>query len=128
MPTPATPRRDSWLFPPTTREVPFDEKWSFVVKKQKHCDARRGPRDDCWDHVALDPEHRLVVGVVVGKRTEEHARQLVHAFRERTDGRSINRMTSDEYPAYATAIAEASAEPELPGDVGTVGGMAVIPE
>ena len=67
--------------------------------------ATRGPRDarcgDCWDHVALDPEHRLVVSVVVGKRTEENARQLVHEFYERTDGRPINLMTSDEYPAYA---------------------------
>jgi hypothetical protein len=62
----------------------------------------------------LDPEHRLVVGVVVGKRTEENTRQLVHEFRERTDGRFINLMTSDEYPAYATAIAAVYAEPELP--------------
>ena len=58
------PRRTSWLFPPQTREVQFDEKWSFVGKKEKHCDpdkpadARQG---DNWDHVAFDPEHRLVV-------------------------------------------------------------------
>lgn len=56
--------------------------------------------------MALDPEHRLVLSVVVGKRTEENARQLVHEFYERTDGRLINLMTSDEYPAYAAAIAE----------------------
>jgi len=54
--------------------------------------------------------------VVVGKRTEVNARQLVHEFYERTDGRFINLMTSDEYPAYATAIAEVYAEPELPGE------------
>lgn len=52
--------------------------------------------------------------MVVGKRTEENARQLVHEFYERTDGRPINLMTSDEYPAYATAIAEVYAEPEAP--------------
>ncbi len=94
----------------------FDEKWSFVTKKQKHCqdgaaDARCG---DCWDHVALDPEHRLVPGVVVGKRTEENARQLVHEFCERTDGRPINLMTSDEYPAYAAVIAAVYAEDVSP--------------
>jgi hypothetical protein len=54
--------------------------------------------------------------VVVGKRTEVNARQLVHEFYERTDGRFINLMTSDEYPAYATAIAAVYAEPELPGE------------
>jgi IS1 family transposase len=64
--------------------------------------------------VALDPEHRLVLSVVVGKRTEENARQLVYEFRERTDGRFVNLMTSDEYPAYAAAIAELYAEPERP--------------
>jgi IS1 family transposase len=96
--------------------VQFDEKWSFVGKKQKHCDphdpadARQG---DCWDHIALDPEHRLVVSAVVGKRTEDNACQLVHEFRERTDGRFVNLMTSDEHAAYATAIAEVYAVPEV---------------
>jgi hypothetical protein len=55
--------------------------------------------------VALDPEHRLVVSAVVGKRTEDNARQLVHEVRERTDGRPLNLITSDEHSAYATAIA-----------------------
>jgi LacI family transcriptional regulator len=32
-------------------------------------DAKHG---DNWDHVALDPEHRLVVSVVPGKRTVEN--------------------------------------------------------
>lgn len=86
-----------------------------MAKKQKHCDPAE-PADarcgDCWDHVALDPEHRLVLSVVVGKRTEAHARQLVHEVRERTDGRFLNLITSDEYPAYATAIAEVYAEPD----------------
>jgi hypothetical protein len=56
--------------------------------------------------VALDPEHRLVVSAVVGKRTDDNARQLVHERRERPDGRFLNRITSDEYAAYTTAIAE----------------------
>jgi hypothetical protein len=104
--------------------VPFDEKWSFVTKKQKHC--QDGPADahcgDCWDPVALDPEHRLVLSVVVGKRTEENARQLVHEFHERTDGRLINLMTSDEYPTYAAVIAEVYAEEvSPPGPAATTG-------
>jgi hypothetical protein len=63
--------------------------------------------------VAFDPEHRLVVSVVVGKRTEENARQLVHELYERTDGRFLNLITSDEYSAYPAAIAAVYAEPEL---------------
>ena len=109
---------NSWLFPPTTREVQFDEKWSFVGKKEKHCDPDE-PEDarlgDNWDHVAFDPEHRLVVSVVPGKRTEENAQQLVQDFKERTGGRLMNLMTSDEYPAYKTAIFEAySTAKEVP--------------
>jgi IS1 family transposase len=95
--------------------VQFDEKWSFVAKKEKHCDPTDPDDDrcgDCWDHVAFDPEHRLVVSAVVGKRTYENARRVVHEFRERTDGRILNLVTSDEYSAYPGAIAEVYAEPE----------------
>jgi IS1 family transposase len=87
--------------------VQFDEKWSFVAKKEKHCDPDRpGDRQqgDNWDHVAFAPEHRLVVSVVPGKRTEDKTHQLVQDFRQRTGGRLMNLMTSDEYSAYKTAI------------------------
>jgi len=57
--------------------------------------------------VAFDPEHRLVVSVVPGKRTEDKTHRLVQDFQERTGGRIMNLMTSDEYPAYKTAIFEA---------------------
>jgi IS1 family transposase len=63
--------------------------------------------------VALDPEHRLVLSVVVGKRTDDNARRLVHELCERTDGRFLNLITSDEHAAYATAIAEVYAVPEV---------------
>ena len=56
-------------FSPQTREVQFDEKWAFVGKKEKHCDPddpADDDRGDNWDHVAFDPEHRLVVSVVPG--------------------------------------------------------------
>jgi IS1 family transposase len=92
--------------------VQFDEKWSFVAKKEKHCDPNEladRQQGDNWDHVAFDPEHRLVVSVVPGKRTEDKTHQLVQDFRERTGGRLMNLMTSDEYPVYKTAIFEAYA-------------------
>src|SRR3712207_1179239 len=65
--TPGTPTTISWRFPPRTTEVQFDEKWAFVAKKEAHGD-RDDPADDhkgdYWDHIALDPEHRLVIAVV----------------------------------------------------------------
>lgn len=61
----------------------------------------------------MDPEHRLVLSVLIGKRTEENATQLVHELYERTEGRFINLISSDEHSAYATAIAKVYAEPEV---------------
>ena len=97
----------SWLFPPRTREVQFDEKWSFVAKKQKNCDPTDPADDhngDWWDHVAIDSEHRLILAVVPGARSIENAEEVVTAVKRRTDGASARLMTSDEYPAYAAAI------------------------
>ena len=85
----------------------FDEKWSFVAKKEKHCDPDDPADDrcgDCWDYVALDPEHRLVVSALVGRHSAEHVDLLVEDFHRRTEGRLMNLMTSDENPAYAEAI------------------------
>lgn len=113
-----------WLFPPATREVQFDEKWAFVGKKEKNCvpgdsnDARQG---DCWDHVALDPESRLVVSVVPGKRTADHVQQLVDDFKRRTEDRPMGFITTDEYPAYKTAILEAYGEEVVPDRTGKRG-------
>jgi IS1 family transposase len=101
--------------------VQFDEKWSFVGRKQKNCapeDARRG---DCWDHVAFDPESRLVVSLVVGKRTTEATHALVRDFRRRTSGRVPRLMTSDEYPVYAEAIREAYGRVVIPPRTGRPG-------
>ncbi len=99
-----------WSFPPRTREVQFDEKWSFVSKKQANCDPEDPADDhvgDWWDHVAFDPEHRLVLAVVPGARDAENVEAVVGEARRRTGGRMMGLMTSDEYPAYATALLDA---------------------
>src|SRR4051812_21750238 len=111
---PTTLTRSSWLFPPWTREVQFDEKWGFVGKKQKNCDPAN-PTDahkgDWWDHVAYDPEHRLVLAVVPGARSIENAEAVVAAAKGRTEGAAPRLLTSDEYPAYASAIEAAFGVP-----------------
>jgi len=61
--------------------------------------------------VAFDPEHRLVLAVVPGARTEENARAVVAEVERRVGGETPPLMTSDEYPAYATAIEEVFSEP-----------------
>ena len=93
-------------------------------KKKKHCDpvnpddAKQG---DNWDHVALDPEHRLVVSVVPGKRTAGNVGALVEDFKERTGGRPMSLITSDEYKPYRQAILKAYGEKVVPKRTGKPG-------
>ena len=109
---------------PETRELQMDEKWSFVAKKEKNCDEG-DPEDrfrgDCWDHVAFDPEHRLVVSVVPGERTAESVQELVTDVKERLDGRVPELITTDEYAPYEGAILEAFGEEVVPPRTGQPG-------
>jgi IS1 family transposase len=113
-----------WLFPPETRELQYDEKWAFVGKKEKNCDPddpddrRQG---DHWDHVGFDPEHRLVLSVVPGKRSAENVQQVVDDVKERMEGRIPNLITTDEYSAYETAILEAYGKEVVPERTGRPG-------
>jgi IS1 family transposase len=78
-------------------------------------------RGDCWDHVALDPEHRLVVSVVPGERTKESVDELVGDVKERLDGRTPASITTDEYAPYEGAILEAFGAEVVPPRTGKPG-------
>lgn len=98
----------AWRFPPRSREIQLDERWSFVEKKEAHCtsaEAREGGAGDNWDHTAVDADHRLVLALVPGKRTGENCEQLVREVHRRTGGRTNLLFTSDEHAPYETAIA-----------------------
>jgi IS1 family transposase/transposase-like protein len=109
---------------PETREIQMDEKWSFVAKKEKNRDED-DPEDrfrgDCWDHVAFDPEHRLVVSVIPGERTAESAQELVLDVKERLGGRTPALITTDEYAPYEGAILEAFGTQVVPPRTGKRG-------
>jgi IS1 family transposase len=118
-----------WPFPPCTREVQFDEKWAFVGQKQKHCDPADPADDHCgdyWDSIAYDPEHRLVLVVIPGARTEENGRAIVEEVEARLGGESPELMTSDEYPVYREAIEATCGEP-VPAERGP-GRPRVVPQ
>lgn len=78
----------------------MDEKWSFVQKKEARCDPETDFLcGDNWDHVALDPENRLVLSVVNGKRSQKHVRQLLHDVKRIMQGRLPRLIMTDEYRA-----------------------------
>jgi hypothetical protein len=97
----------SWLFPPNTQDVQLDEKWSFVGKKEKHCDPENPAdrlRGDNWDHIALDSEHRLVLAVVNGKRGHFNVRAVLDTVNSALGGRVPRLYTSDEFDAYYSEL------------------------
>ncbi len=124
MSTPAN-STTSWSgFPPLTAKVQVDEKWSFVGKKQKNCDPREPADDrkgDCWDHVALDADSRLVLEVVVGPRTAEMTRSLLEGVKGRLGGRTPELITSDEYAAYPEVVLSVFGEEVTPPRTGKPG-------
>jgi IS1 family transposase len=102
-----------------------------VGKKQKNCDPSDpadDQRGDYWDHVAYDPEHRLVLAVIPGARSIENAEAIVAEVRKRLGGAAPELITSDEYPAYATAIEVAFGEPVPPAQAPQAGRPRILPE
>ena len=95
-----------------------------MQKKQKNCgennpaDARRG---DNWDHVALDAEHKLVLEVINGKRTETNTKKLVRLTAKRLKYKPPRLITSDEYKPYKKAILEAFGNKRVPRRTGKRG-------
>jgi hypothetical protein len=76
-------------------------------KKDKNCDPTNtadDQRGSWWDHVILDTKSRLIVTLVVGRRTLETLASAWADFYERTDGGLPELVTTDEYAAYSTAL------------------------
>jgi len=115
----------SWAFPPSTEKLQVDEAWSFVGKKQKNCDPSNDGGDatqgDQWDHVALDPDSRLVLSVQVGKHLGEVAEALLQDVKGRLGRRTPQLITSDEWNAYDDVIQKVFGEVVVPPRTGKPG-------
>jgi len=69
----------------------------------------------------LDAGSRLVLSVVVGKRIAENVEILLEDVKARLGGRPPERVTSDEYPAYAEALVRVFGEEVVPERTGRPG-------
>ena len=104
-------------------ECQLDELWSFVHTKEQNLSAAKlwcETSGDAWVWVAFAPLWRLVVAFVVGKRTQEHANQLLDRVVYVTDDH-VPFFTSDQLSAYHTALLHAYGEwyqPERQGERG----------
>jgi IS1 family transposase/transposase-like protein len=102
------------------RAIEFDEQWSFVKKKQKNC----GPEEshqagDFWDHTAVAPDSKLIVSLVIGKRTQEQTQALV--TQSRLQKGHLPALFSDGYEGYEPSILEAFGRRYAASKSGSVG-------
>jgi hypothetical protein len=76
-------------------------------KKDKQCDPDN-PEDaeqgSYWDHAIIDPETKLIISMVVGRRNAETVVQVFTDFYDRTDGHFPELITTDGYTVYETVI------------------------
>ena len=79
-----------------------------MSKKQKRCKAPAQEEvGDLWDHTAVAADSKLVGSLVVGKRTQEQTRTLVHDTKSRFRSGHLPVIFPDAYDGYAAAILEA---------------------
>ena len=76
-------------------------------KKDKRCDP--ADPDDAtqgsyWDHVIIDPETKLTISLVVGRRHADTVVQVFTDFYDRTDGALPELITTDGYAVYEAVV------------------------
>jgi IS1 family transposase/transposase-like protein len=104
------------------RAIQFDEQWSFVKKKQKNCSPEETPQaGDFWDHTAMAPDSKLIVSLVVGKRTQEQTQELVNDTPSRLPKGHLPALFSDGYDSYEPSILEAFGRPYRVPKTGVAG-------
>ena len=85
------------------RRIEMDEMWHFVYAKEKNVPYAINPPDfvgDCWTHIALDPETKLLISCHVGTRKLKDTRSLIRDVQRRlTKGAKVH-FYSDGYSAY----------------------------
>jgi IS1 family transposase len=87
-------------------------------KKQKHCQLHeQNEAGDMWDYTAVAADSKLVVSLVVGKRTQEQTHALVHDARGRLRPGHLPAIFTDAYVGYESALLEAFGRRyPVPGD------------
>jgi IS1 family transposase len=80
----------------------------FGQKKQKNCaEDERDEAGDFWDHTAVTADSKLMVSLVVGKRTKDQTHQLVDDAQSRLRAGHLPILLSDGYEGYEPAILDA---------------------
>jgi len=105
-------------------EVQMDELWTFIHKKEgnlSELEALEREWGDAWVWVAFDPETKVILGFVVGKRTKDNAIRLLNRVKEVLGEGCLPLFTSDELASYEDALVQVfgvTVQPERKGTRG----------
>src|SRR5579859_7180912 len=84
-------------------DIQCDEIWGFVAKKERNKRPDEYEDDtigDAWAWVALERNSKLVLAFSVGKRTRNHAFELMFKVRRATSPESRFQLTTDGLKHY----------------------------
>jgi hypothetical protein len=76
-------------------------------KKDKQCDPDNpddAEQGSYWDHVIIDPETKLIISLVVGRRNADTVVQVFTDFYDRTGGYLPELICTDGYGVYEAVI------------------------
>src|SRR4051794_5503210 len=78
--------------------------WGKKDKRRDPSDPDDAEQGSYWDHVIIDPETKLIVSLVVGRRDADTVVQLFTDFRDRTGDYLPELICTDEYAVYEQVI------------------------
>jgi hypothetical protein len=76
-------------------------------KQKRYHDDEAEMAGDMWDHTAVTADSKLVVSLVVGKRTHEQTHTLVYDAKRRLRPGHLPAIFTDAYAGYESAILQA---------------------
>lgn len=79
----------------------------FATKQQRCSDEESREAGDLWDHTAVAADSKLMVSLVVGKRTKPQTQQRMRDTQKRLRKGHLPALFSDGYEGYEGAILEA---------------------
>lgn len=89
----------------TSKRVQVDEIWTFTAAKEKNVPTMKRPVEgagDTWTWTGIDADTKLIVGWLVGRRDNEHAREFIADLASRLSNRV--QLTSDGFKPYLEAV------------------------
>jgi len=79
-----------------------------LSKKQKNCsEDKHDEAGDAWDHTAVTADSKLMVSLMVGKRTKDQTNELMGDAKSRLRSSHLPVLLSDGYEGYEPAILNA---------------------